>query len=296
MYAITHTATGRRYVGSSADLVRRQQLHWRHLRQGGHHSPRLQHAFNKYGRSAFEFTILERIDICEPDQLRATLRQREQYHMDASTLGLLNASPCSESRLGMRMTEEAKARLRVALGDPDVRQRMSEAKRAQHACPIFKEKFSRAIQMVWSDPETHARMKAAIKRAASLPEDKARRAALCASPEYRSSMSAAVRKSLARPEVREKISAATKAALARPEIVAKMSAAGRARHARPDEKIRHAAATRAALARPEVREKMLAKLKEIRERPRSGERHAAKMRAYWSSPAGMARRAKAEGD
>ena len=291
VYAITHTATGRRYVGSSADLVRRQQLHWRHLRQGGHHSPRLQHAFNKYGEHRFEFRVLERIDHDEAEQLRSMLRRREQYHMDASTSGLFNASPCSESCLG---TKRSLATRR---------------------------KISASIELAWSRPETKERISLAIRRAFLTEEDKARRSKVCADPGYREKMSAAVRKALSKRSVRRNISEATKAALSRPEIRQKLSAAAKAMHARPGFKERHAAATRIALSDPRTRRRMKASRRaflESSEGVAAGEKHSRLLkrkyedrayrdmhkaamakpeakkkllqgiRAFWASPAGAA--------
>ena len=47
------------YVGSTSRSFRRRWLeHLRDLAAGEHHSPRLQHTWDKYGPSGFEFEIL----------------------------------------------------------------------------------------------------------------------------------------------------------------------------------------------------------------------------------------------
>jgi group I intron endonuclease len=47
------------YVGSSKDIHRRWKEHVRELNKGIHHSPHLQRAWDKYGRSDFVFEIVE---------------------------------------------------------------------------------------------------------------------------------------------------------------------------------------------------------------------------------------------
>lgn len=65
------------YVGSSMRLEKRWSQHREELSLGEHHSPRLQHAWNKYGAGQFTFSVLE-----EVKRDRDALIEAEQRHMD----------------------------------------------------------------------------------------------------------------------------------------------------------------------------------------------------------------------
>lgn len=55
VYEIVNLVNGKRYVGSSVHMPARWTAHQRLLRRGGHHSLKLQRAWNKYGAGAFQF-------------------------------------------------------------------------------------------------------------------------------------------------------------------------------------------------------------------------------------------------
>jgi group I intron endonuclease len=73
IYSITHEASGKVYVGSSLNIRRRWNKHRRELRQGAHHSQKLQRAWDKYGADAFVFAVIEETDDLLP---------REQHWLD----------------------------------------------------------------------------------------------------------------------------------------------------------------------------------------------------------------------
>lgn len=56
IYTIVHTASGKHYVGSSANLHKRIAEHKRLLKKGTHINRKLQNAFAKYGECSFSFT------------------------------------------------------------------------------------------------------------------------------------------------------------------------------------------------------------------------------------------------
>jgi group I intron endonuclease len=58
IYEIRNTVNGKRYIGSSTDAPDRLRHHLACLRRGGHHSTKLQRAFQKYGEAAFQFSLL----------------------------------------------------------------------------------------------------------------------------------------------------------------------------------------------------------------------------------------------
>ena len=76
VYAIIHRPSGRAYVGSSKDVLRRWYGHVASLRNGRHYSSGLLEAWLLDGISAFAFVVLEQ---CEPKQLL----EREQSWYDA---------------------------------------------------------------------------------------------------------------------------------------------------------------------------------------------------------------------
>lgn len=59
IYQIRNISNGKRYVGSSVDLKRRQRDHFGKLRNNSHYNPILQNAFNKHGEESFVFEVLE---------------------------------------------------------------------------------------------------------------------------------------------------------------------------------------------------------------------------------------------
>jgi len=79
VYAIVHRETGRRYIGSSKNIERRWYEHTRLLGMGKHRSLHIQHAWSRYGASAFEFVVLETCDVG-----RDGLFAREQWWLDAA--------------------------------------------------------------------------------------------------------------------------------------------------------------------------------------------------------------------
>lgn len=59
IYSITNNVNGKRYIGLTRDLKDRWYRHKRKLNKGIHKNEHLQNAFNKYGKSCFEFKVLE---------------------------------------------------------------------------------------------------------------------------------------------------------------------------------------------------------------------------------------------
>jgi group I intron endonuclease len=103
VYRITNTVTGKSYIGSSTDIHRRWIGHRSDLRHNRHHSHYLQHAWNKYGKSAFLWEIVEQCD-------EETLLQREDKWI----------AQCGDYNLAVMATktihsEETKERIRTKL-------------------------------------------------------------------------------------------------------------------------------------------------------------------------------------
>lgn len=110
IYTITHIKSGKQYVGSSVTIKRRLNRHKNELRKGIHHCLHLQRAWNKYGEDAFVCSTIESID--DVDQILL----REQHWMDKlkKIKPLYNTCPKAGSPLGMRLTEEQRAKISKA--------------------------------------------------------------------------------------------------------------------------------------------------------------------------------------
>lgn len=75
IYKISCLINNKVYIGSSFDIGKRIQTHFKKLRKNKHINPHLQNAYNLYGENNFEWKILE---ICDVDKLLDV----EQYWMD----------------------------------------------------------------------------------------------------------------------------------------------------------------------------------------------------------------------
>lgn len=85
VYKITNTQTNKNYIGSSKNVYNRFYQHIKSLFKNKHHSPHLQHSWNKYGPNCFVFEIIEIIDknnFKDDKEYMKILRSREQYYID----------------------------------------------------------------------------------------------------------------------------------------------------------------------------------------------------------------------
>ena len=122
IYAITHLASGKQYIGSAINYVKRWRDHKWELRHNRHSNIHLQRAWNKYGEDAFEFTILEVV----PDVNQ--LLEREQHwidNLDVYASGY-NRCPIAGSTLGRKLSDETRQKLRVLNSTPEMKAAHSE--------------------------------------------------------------------------------------------------------------------------------------------------------------------------
>jgi group I intron endonuclease len=109
-YSIINKLNGKQYVGSTVDFARRLNAHRSKLRNGKHHSPALQRAWDLYGEESFAFEIVAR---CPKGMCIAI----EQALID----GLVpeyNIAKQAGSRLGVGHSEATKAKMRAAARKP----------------------------------------------------------------------------------------------------------------------------------------------------------------------------------
>ena len=164
IYKITCTANGRIYVGSAVDLERRKHDHFKRLKRGTHSNQRLQNAYNKYGRKAFTFDVLEHVADVE------VLIEREQHYIDTLEPEF-NICRVAGSPLGVKHTEETCAKMRKAARerwqDETYREKISKAMKEQWQDEAHREVVSKAIRKAakvrWQDDEYRAKMSEAAK-------------------------------------------------------------------------------------------------------------------------------------
>lgn len=104
IYLITHTGSGKVYVGSAVHFGKRWRVHKCQLRQSCHHSPHLQRAWDKYGETAFEFT---RILFCEPNELLFFENRAIKAYRAANRKYGFNIFPTAGSSFGTKMSPES---------------------------------------------------------------------------------------------------------------------------------------------------------------------------------------------
>ena len=96
----------REYFGSSQDIFGRLRMHLRDLRRGKHHSPKLQHHYNKYGEADLIFQMVLGCDVID-------LIKTEQYFLD-SYKPYFNILPNAGSHLGAKRSPESCKRCSLA--------------------------------------------------------------------------------------------------------------------------------------------------------------------------------------
>ena len=108
LYLISNNVNCKCYVGSTVHLDQRRREHFSRLANNKHINAHLQNAYNKYGREAFDFEILETIDI--DDNIKDKLLKREQFWID-NLKPEYNILLVAGSNLGYRHTEETKKKI-----------------------------------------------------------------------------------------------------------------------------------------------------------------------------------------
>lgn len=78
VYKILNKINNKCYIGSSSNILFRWSVHKYHLNYQKHINKKLQRAWNKYGKNAFIFTIVE---LC--GTTKKELEDREQYYLDS---------------------------------------------------------------------------------------------------------------------------------------------------------------------------------------------------------------------
>lgn len=113
IYKIINTLNFKLYVGSAINAERRKHEHFRRLFRRVHENSLLQNAWNKYGCDNFKFIIIEIVE--EKDKLI----EREQYWINLTKSANknfgYNLKPIAGSNLGLKTSEETKAKISASL-------------------------------------------------------------------------------------------------------------------------------------------------------------------------------------
>jgi len=179
VYTITHTESGRVYVGSSKNIPHRWRGHIRALKSGTHHSVHLQRAWSKYGAEAFAFAQILLCDACN-------LQDYEQRLIDDMQPAFnMSKSATSPVQRGQKLPKEWADKIadsirgRYAAGFKIFHPPRSEDYRAE---------VSKASRQRWINPEQRAKTVLAMQKSMT-PEECAKKSSrtvtLWAQPEYR---------------------------------------------------------------------------------------------------------------
>lgn len=202
IYQIRHIASGKVYVGSAINPRKRKNDHWQYLRKGTHINRYLQNAWNKYGETAFVFEILEPVLFVED------LITREQYWIDRLLVNDkqhgFNITPTAGSLLGMKQTDEQRAKRSALYTDPAFSEKYAAGQKARFVNPEERTKRSEQAKALWNDPLYRKRM-----------TDRHRESH--ANPEYRARVSEKSKAQFADPNQREVLSKRSKARWDNPE-------------------------------------------------------------------------------
>lgn len=98
VYRIRNTTNNHCYVGSAVNIDQRWRAHRHALRKHGKAPPKLQHAWDKYGESAFAFEVVE---VCSREDTLVC----EQFYIDLEK-PYYNTRPMAHSNLGVRWSDE----------------------------------------------------------------------------------------------------------------------------------------------------------------------------------------------
>ena len=141
IYQIRNKINGKRYIGQSVDLDKREQGHFNMLKSGTHRNSHLQNSYNKHGKEAFEFKV---ILYAEPNKLTRYEQELVDKHKPEELYNI--CLECVDSALGVRRSEETRRKLSVAhTGNhhsEEARRKLSVAHTGKHLSEETKRKMS----------------------------------------------------------------------------------------------------------------------------------------------------------
>jgi hypothetical protein len=255
IYAISQKDDYRCYIGSAVNVQARLRQHFRLLRRGTHHSPKLQNVFSKHGIDAFEVFLIE------PVADKQYLTDREQFWINlhnSSSWNGYNCCPTAGSTLGRKVSPNTREKIRAAnLGkklSPEIIEKIRAGNLGKKRSPEAIAKSAASRRGKKHSPEARASMRAAqnryetlIKKREAVKGDRNPNFGKKASHETRAKLSNAHRGrrhssdsiekirqahtgKIVSEDTRKKLSANTSAR--RPDVKEKLSDAAQRRHIR----------------------------------------------------------------
>ena len=162
IYCIRDRISGRVYVGSAAHIARRWRAHRSNLSNGKHPGKVMQASWIKHGPDAFEFSVLERVaDL--GDLIAAEQRWIDALDAANPKTGF-NVSPTAGNCLGVRHTEETKAKLsgdrRGKPKSPEHRKAIGDAHRGRTIPADRRARIAETVRRHFAEnPEARERMR-----------------------------------------------------------------------------------------------------------------------------------------
>lgn len=159
IYAIRNKVTGRAYLGSSLDCVRRYREHSSRLSRGVHVNAKLQASWDKHGADAFEFVMI--FTVINVEELEAIEQQFLDEH-DVVVSGY-NLAPVAGRTTGWKATPETRARMSEAAKRRDNSIQvaaMAEATRGKKRPQHVLDAMRAGLLAKGVTPETRAKMSA----------------------------------------------------------------------------------------------------------------------------------------
>ena len=152
VYCIENKINGKKYIGSSQHVYKRRNRHFSELKNGKHKNIKLQNSYNKHGKDAFQFYVLEFVEE------KGLLIDREQYYIDKEN-PQYNINIIANSSLGVKRSEETKEKLRQAnlgLKHPEWRNKIKSESQGGNNHWTQKKEFSDESKNKMS--ETHKKL------------------------------------------------------------------------------------------------------------------------------------------
>lgn len=237
IYCITNMNTGKIYIGSSVGIENRFSQHRCFLRRQVHQNAHLQNAWNKYGETAFDFSVIEVIPRVED------LTKTEQLYLDGfeaynPALGYNLARDAERPALGRVVTAETREKLSEShkglLQSPESKAKRSASLTGIKRSPTTCAKIGDAHRGLHHTEEAKVKIGAAHKGVVITQETRAKISAgnlgKKRSEETKAKIGLANRGKSPSLEARAKMSAARTGKVQSPETLAKKSASLRAYH------------------------------------------------------------------
>ena len=177
IYSITHVASGRTYIGKSANIENRFVAHRTMLKHGTHSNRLLRGDVERFGASAFVMTIVE--SIAEDNEaLLADMELRWTNAYMAMGLSYNLRRDTSDGMLAHESTRQLLSELFSGADNPNYannwsdeqKETMSNIAKARHASGEFygdewRAKIAASSVEVWANPELRARMSRSVSLA-----------------------------------------------------------------------------------------------------------------------------------